>query len=126
MTPSTVACQAPLPMGFSRQKDWNELLFSSTGDPPDPGIEPRSPALQEDSLPSKPPGDKARVAGQRETPHWQTGDLYCGLCSVVDSLNDLRQAAFLIAAGKFEQLRKFLTGVPMQPLSGWVSRVLLG
>ena len=95
MTSGTVACQAPLPMGFSRQKDWSELLFSSTGDPPDPGIEPRSPALQEDSLPSEPSGDKARVAGQRKTPHWQTGDLYCGLRSVVDLLNDLRQVAFL-------------------------------
>ena len=42
--------------GFSRQEYWNGLPFSSPGDLPDPGIEPRSPALQAAALPSKPPG----------------------------------------------------------------------
>ena len=37
--------QAPLSMGFSRQEYWNGLPFPSPGDLPDPGIEPRSPAL---------------------------------------------------------------------------------
>ena len=37
-------------MGFSRQEDWSGLPFPSPGDLPDPGIEPRSPALQVDSL----------------------------------------------------------------------------
>ena len=46
--------QAPLSMGFSRQEYWSGLLFPSPGDLPDPGIEPRSPALQADSLPSEP------------------------------------------------------------------------
>ena len=46
----TVAHQAPLSIGFSRQKYWSGLLFPSPGDLPDPGIEPRSPALQADSL----------------------------------------------------------------------------
>ena len=36
-------------MGFSRQEYWSELPFSSPGDLPDPGIEPRSPALQADA-----------------------------------------------------------------------------
>ena len=44
-TPWTVAYQAPLSMGFSRQEYWSGLLFPSPGDLPDPGIEPRSPAL---------------------------------------------------------------------------------
>ena len=47
-TPWTVACQAPLSMGFSRQENWSGLPFPSPGDLPDPGIEPlsvRSPAL---------------------------------------------------------------------------------
>ena len=44
-TPWTVACQAPLSMGFSRPEYWSGLLFSSQGDLPDPGIEPVSPAL---------------------------------------------------------------------------------
>ena len=43
-TPQTVACQAPLYMGFSRHKYWNGLPFSSPGDLPNPRIEPRSPA----------------------------------------------------------------------------------
>ena len=43
-------------MRFSRQEYWSGLSFPSRGDLPDPGIEPGSPALQADSLPSKPPG----------------------------------------------------------------------
>ena len=43
-------------MGFSRQEYWSGLLFPSPGDLPDPGIEPRSPALWADALPSEPPG----------------------------------------------------------------------
>ena len=45
----TVARQAPLSMGFSRQEYWNGLPFFSPGDLPNPGIEPRSPASQADS-----------------------------------------------------------------------------
>ena len=52
-TPWTVACQAPLSMRFSRQEYWSELLFPSPGGLPDPGIEPRSPALQADSFPTE-------------------------------------------------------------------------
>ena len=43
-------------MGFSRQKCWRELPFPSPGDLPGPGMEPRSPSLQADSLPSEPLG----------------------------------------------------------------------
>ena len=49
VTPWTVAFQAPLSMGFSRQEYWSGLPFPSPGDLPDPGIEPASPALQADS-----------------------------------------------------------------------------
>ena len=49
-TPWIVACQTPLSMGFSRQEYWSGLPFPSPGDLPDPGTEPRSPALQADSL----------------------------------------------------------------------------
>jgi len=51
-----VACQAPLPMGFSRQEYQSGLPFPSPGDLPDPGIEPGSPALLADSSPSELPG----------------------------------------------------------------------
>ena len=54
--PLTATYQAPLSMEFSRQEYWNGLLFPSPGDLPDPGIEPRSPALQADALPSEPAG----------------------------------------------------------------------
>ena len=52
----TVACQAPLIMGFFRQEYWCGLLFSSPGDLPDPEMETGSSDLQTDSLPSEPPG----------------------------------------------------------------------
>ena len=55
-TPWTVAHQAPLPMGFSRQESWSELPFPSPGDLPDPGIKPMSLALQADSLPTEQQG----------------------------------------------------------------------
>ena len=54
-TPWTVAHQAPLSMEFSRQEYWSGLPSLSPGDLPEPGIEPRSPALQAESLPSEPP-----------------------------------------------------------------------
>ena len=54
-TPWTVAYQAPPSMGFSRQEYWSGLPFPSPGDFPNPRIEPRSPALQADALPSEPP-----------------------------------------------------------------------
>ena len=49
--PWTVAYQNPLSMGFSRQKYWSGVPFPSPGDPPNPGIGPRSPSLQADALP---------------------------------------------------------------------------
>ena len=49
-TPWTVACQAPLSMGFSRQEYWSGLPIPSPGDLSDPAIEPGSPLLQADSL----------------------------------------------------------------------------
>ena len=54
--PCTVARQTPLSMEFSRQEYWSGEQFSSPGDLPDPGIEPRSPTLQAYSLPSEPRG----------------------------------------------------------------------
>ena len=55
-TPWTIVHQAPPSMGFSRQEYWSGLPFPSPGDLPNPGIEPRSPALQADALTSEPPG----------------------------------------------------------------------
>ena len=52
----TITHQVPLFMEFPRQEYWNGLPFPSPGDLPDLGIEPGSPTLQADSLPSEPPG----------------------------------------------------------------------
>ena len=52
----TIACQASLSMEFFREEHWGGQPFPSPGDRPNPGIEPRSPALQLDSLLSEPPG----------------------------------------------------------------------
>ena len=54
MTPWTVE--------FSRPEYWSGLLLLSPGDLPSPGIEPRSPALQADSLPSEPQGKLVRAS----------------------------------------------------------------
>ena len=56
VTPWPAACQAPLSTGFSRQEYWSGLLFLTPRDLLNPGIEPRFPALQADSLPSEPLG----------------------------------------------------------------------
>ena len=53
-TPWTVAYQAHLSIGFSRQEYWSGLPFPSPGDLPDLGIEPRPSMLQADTLPSEP------------------------------------------------------------------------
>ena len=60
-TPWTRTYQTPLFMGFSKQEYWNGFPFPSPGDFPDPGLKPRSPALQADALPSEPPGKPKNV-----------------------------------------------------------------
>ena len=73
-TPWTVAHQAPLPMGFPRQEYWSGLPFPFPGDLPDPGIEPRSPVLQADSLGSEPPG-KPKYKKRKGKTHTHTHTL---------------------------------------------------
>ena len=67
VAPWTVAHQAPLSMGFSRQEYWSGLPFPSPGDLPNPGIEPRSPVLQADALTSEPPGKADKPNYKTET-----------------------------------------------------------
>ena len=67
----TVAYQAPLSMGFSRQEYWNGLPFPSPEHLPDPGIKPGSPALQTDALPS-------------ETPHFSSHTKLCRGVNEID------------------------------------------
>ena len=53
--PMNCSMPAPLSIGFSRQEYWSGLSFLSPGHLPDPRIEPGSPVLQADSLPSESP-----------------------------------------------------------------------
>ena len=66
-TPSNVAHQAPLSMGFPRQEYWNGLPFLSPRDLPDPGIEPGSPALAGGFFTSKPQGKPMAKSRDRYT-----------------------------------------------------------
>ena len=54
-TPWTIAYQDPQAMGFFKQEYWSGWPFAFPGDLPNPGIEPGSPALQAEALPSNPP-----------------------------------------------------------------------
>ena len=66
-TPWPMGHQVPLSMGFSRQEYWSGLLFPSPGDLPNPGIEPGSPTLQADALPSESPGKLLQWEGASNT-----------------------------------------------------------
>ena len=88
-TPWTVACRGPLFMGFSRQEYWSGLSFPSPGNLPDPGIKPKSSALQADSLPTElqgKPTDRIKSPNQKKLVN-QTGRLifiylllFCDVC----------------------------------------------
>ena len=58
VTPWTAALQAPLSMGILQARILEWVAMPSPGDLPNPGIKPRSPALQADSLPSESPGKR--------------------------------------------------------------------
>ena len=64
----TVARQAPLSMGFSRQKYWNGLPLPPPGKSPQPRDGTWSPTLQADSLPHEPPGRQI-LDPQKQTEH---------------------------------------------------------
>ena len=68
-TPWTVARQVSPSVGFSRQEYWSGLPFPSPEDLPDPGMEPRSPALQAEALTSEPP----RIASESKTKSKKSG-----------------------------------------------------
>ena len=69
-TPWTVAHQAPLSIGFSRQEYWSGLLWLPPGDFHNPGIEHTS-TLQAVSLPTEPPGKLLLYGPQIKQPRWK-------------------------------------------------------
>ena len=74
MTPWTIAHQAPLSIGFCRQEYWSGLWFPSPGGLPDPGIEPRSPAVQADSLPTELPWKTRKRRGMVNQVLWEISE----------------------------------------------------
>ena len=74
-----MAHQAPLFKGFSRQEYWSGLPCPSPGDLPDPGMEPRSPTLQADSLTSEPPGKPTYLLPQGKSLQLSMATLGFGL-----------------------------------------------
>ena len=56
VSPWTIACQAPLPVEYSRQEYWNGVPSPSLGDLPDTGVEPKSPALAGGFFTTEPAG----------------------------------------------------------------------
>ena len=69
-TPWTEAYKAPLSMEFSGQEYWSGLPFPSPGDLPEPGNEPRSPALQADALPFEPSGKPQKWFKKLDSCFW--------------------------------------------------------
>ena len=76
MTPWTVALQAPVSKAFSRQECRSGLTFPSLGGHPNPGIEPRSPALQADSLPTDLQGKPINTLLLAKVHGFHLGSLY--------------------------------------------------
>ena len=95
--PWTVVYQASLSMGFSRQEYWSGLPFPSPGDLPDPGIEPRSPALQADTLPSELPGKPERPNNNIKNCNCIINEMLYAHCivSLMDFLRKLHSAVKL-------------------------------
>ena len=76
MTPWIVPHPAPLSVEFSKQECWSGLLFPSPGELPHPGIEPGSPALQADALPSEVLGKSERCRTRQFAPEFMILYLY--------------------------------------------------
>ena len=68
VTPGTIACQAPFSMGLSQQAYCSGLPFSPSGDLPNPGIKPVSPALAGRFFTNEPPGNpKCKIQNYKTT-----------------------------------------------------------
>ena len=78
----TVACQVPLSIGFSRQEYWSGLPCPSPGYLLNPGIKPRSPAFQVDSLPAELPGKSLNIIERKKES--EVAQLCPTLCDPMD------------------------------------------
>ena len=128
-------CSLPgsCPWQFSRQEYWSGLPCPPPGNLPNPGIEPRSPTLQTDSLPSEPPGKPSKHQTQwtnikcKEPGKHQALNI-CSLCL----MNEYPWASHKVtcSSSSSDHLcllppHPFLPGFPVPPLSGWDHDTLL-
>ena len=94
-------------MGFSRLEYWSGLPFLSPGDLPNPGVKPRSPALQAESLLSEPPGKPEYIMRNTGLEEAQAGIKIAGR-----NINNLRYADdTTFMAGNEEELKSLLMKV---------------
>ena len=98
VSPWTVAHQAPLSRGFSRQESWSGLPLPSPGDLPTPGIKPGSPALQADSLPFELQGSPETWNGASQRTSWVKVQKWCALRKI--------DAVFLDTKGECNRSQK--------------------
>ena len=89
MTQGTVVPQAPLSMEFSKQEYWGGLPFPSPGDLHNPRIEPGSPTLQPDILPTEPPEKTLQYLKLLEN------NGYISLCCTISSVQSLSSVQLL-------------------------------
>ena len=87
-----VAYQSPPFMEFSRQEYWSGLPFPTLGDLPDPGIKPRSPALQADALSSELPGKQVS-----STFYGYMVDIQKKVCIIITTIIIIRNMIIIIS-----------------------------
>ena len=116
-TPWTVAYQAPLSMGFSRQEYWSGVPLTSPGDLPNPGTEPGSSALQTDALPSEPPG-KPIIFRACLIVHY-IDVTPCNLLTALLLLSIWALSSFLLSSTVLQGI-KLLDSVALFPYQEWV------
>ena len=117
-TPWTIAYQAPLSLGFSRQEYWSGLPFLCPGDLPEPGIKPWPPTLQADALLSEPPGrwfitgDWNAKVGSQEIPG-VTGKFGLGMQNEAGQrlIEFCQENALVIANTLFHEVSHWLTDI---------------
>ena len=98
-TPWTAAHQTPLSMGFPRQEYWSGLPCPSPGDLPNPGVEPRSPALQADSFNAEPSGKSRCPYSSPEFFFWPKPVSKIQVLVVFDYNFTLNQCSFPVDTG---------------------------
>ena len=123
-----IAHQVSLSQGFSRQEYWSQLPFPLAGDLLHPGTEPRSPALQADSLPTEPPGTCyfTHRSVYMSVPLSRLAPLLPSLCLQVHSLCFYSSVLFFSIPYIASIFFKYRTGHRVLSYAGWLCLYLMG